>query len=371
MTNPAEPPARDPAAITDKAAGVITRIEELSYDLRVSEVMSHKLKVVQPDWLMVDVLELFRTARISGAPVVIPPPTRPAPEQPLEGAEQAATGQEPPPAAGAAAADWTGGKLVGVVSLEDVIRALRKNDLQAPVRDYMATKLITARASDPVVEALKLFGARAVGRLPVVDEAGQLVGILTKGDITDGVLQALQKDYQTEEVRRYRASHLFQDIVSDRTSLILRYRIRSQDFAHGGNASSHLKRALLRLGADAQVARRCGIAVYEAEVNLIIHTTEGGLIRVEIEPRSINVRVIDNGPGIPDVELARKPGYSTASDAVREMGFGAGMGLVNIERCVDEMQLESTMGIGTRLTMRIHLPEEAHRSSPDQPRESQ
>jgi anti-sigma regulatory factor (Ser/Thr protein kinase)/CBS domain-containing protein len=371
MNSPAEQPARNTSPITDKAAGVITRIEELSYDLRVSEVMSHKLKVVQPDWLMVDVLELFRTARISGAPVVIPPPARPAPESPPEGAAHDATGRELPPADGAAAAEWAGGKLVGVVSMEDMIRALRKDDLQAPVRDYMATKLITARASDPVVEALKIFGGRGVGRLPVVDETGQLVGILTKGDITDGVLQALQKDYQTEEVRRYRASHLFQDIVSDRTSLILRYRIRAQDFGHGGNASSHLKRALLRLGADAQVARRCGIAVYEAEVNLIIHTTEGGLIRVEIEPRSINVRVIDNGPGIPDVELARKAGYSTATDAVREMGFGAGMGLVNIERCVDEMQLESTVGIGTRLTMRIDLPEEPLRSSADQPRESQ
>jgi anti-sigma regulatory factor (Ser/Thr protein kinase)/CBS domain-containing protein len=353
MTNPAEPTARVFQPITDKAAGVITRIEELSYDLKVSEVMTRKLKVVQPDTLMVDVLELFRTARISGAPVValdLPPMApenyRGVPETPHSAPQDIS---ELP--AG-------GGKLVGVISMEDIIRALRTDDLQAPASRYMATKLVTARASDPVVEALKTFGTRNVGRLPVVDAAGQLVGILTKGDITDGVLQALQKDYQTEEVRRYRASHLFADIVSDRTSLILRYHIKAQDFGHGGNASSHLKRALLRLGADAQVARRCGIAVYEAEVNLIIHTTEGGTIRVEIEPRSIKVQVIDNGPGIPDVELARKPGYSTASDEVREMGFGAGMGLVNIERCVDEMKMESTVGVGTRLTMRINLPEE-------------
>ena len=249
--------------------------------------------------------------------------------------------------------------MIGVVSLEDIIRAMRQDDLAGPVSKYMATKLITARASDPVVEALKLFGARNVGRLPVVDEGGQLVGILTKGDITDGGLQALRKDYQAEEVRRYRASHLFEDIISDRTSLILRYRIRALDFTHGGNASSHIKRALLRLGADAQVARRCGIAIYEAEINLIIHATQGGTILVEIEPHSITIEVEDNGPGIPDVAEARKPGYSTATDAIREMGFGAGMGLANIERCVDEMQMESTVGVGTRLTMRINLPEEA------------
>jgi CBS domain-containing protein/anti-sigma regulatory factor (Ser/Thr protein kinase) len=330
MNNSAAIPAPGARPITDKTAGVITRIEELSYDLKVSEVMTRNLKVVSPDMPMTEVLELFRTVRISGAPVVAP--------------------------------DLPGGapnRLAGVISLEDIIRAMRQDDLAGPVSKYMTTKLITARASDPVVEALKTFGARDVGRLPVVDETGQLVGILTKGDITDGVLQALRKDYQAEEVRRYRASHLFEDIISDRTSLILRYLIQARDFTHGGNASSHIKRALLRLGADAQVARRCGIAIYEAEVNLIIHAAQGGSLQVEIEPHSIRIDVEDNGPGIADVAQARQPGYSTATDAVREMGFGAGMGLTNIERCVDEMQMESTVGVGTRLTMRINLPEEA------------
>ncbi len=310
--------------ITDKAAGVITRIEELSYDLKVEEVMTRQLKTVPPDLPMKEVLEILRTARISGAPVVVE------------------------------------GRMAGVISIEDVIRALRQDDLEAPVERYMAAgQIITARASDPVVEALKTFGQRNVGRLPVVDEAGNLVGILTKGDITDGVLKALQKDYQAEEVRRYRASHLFQDLVSDCTSLILRYHIQARDFTHGGNASSNIKHALLRLGADPQVARRCGIAVYEAEINLIIHTTEGGTIRVEIEPQAISIEVDDTGPGIPDVSLARKPGFSTATDDIRELGFGAGMGLTNIERCMDEMQLESEVGVGTRLTLRIYLPEEA------------
>ncbi len=325
MNKPADLPPRTSHPITDRAAGVITRIEELSYDLKVGEVMTRSLETVRPEMRMGAALDLFRTARISGAPVV--------------------DAGEPT-------------KLVGVLSLEDLIHALQINDLRAPVSEYMTTKVITARATDPVVEALKTFGARNVGRLPVVDEAGHLVGILTKGDITDGVLQALQKEYQAEEVRRYRASHLFEDIISDRTSLILRYRIQARDFTHGGNASSNIKRALLRLGADAQIARRCGIAAYEAEMNLIIHTTEGGTVKLEIEPRLIKIEVTDTGPGIPDVELAREPGYSTATDEVRELGFGAGMGLTNIQRCVDDMQLESTLGVGTQLTMQIHLPEE-------------
>jgi anti-sigma regulatory factor (Ser/Thr protein kinase) len=188
--------------------------------------------------------------------------------------------------------------------------------------------------------------------------------MITKGDITRGVLIALQKDYQEEEVRRYRASHLFEDIVSDRTSLILRYHIQSRDFAKGGIASSNIKRALLRLGANPQIARRCGIAIYEAEMNLIIHTTNGGIIRIQIEPHVIIMRASDEGPGIPDVSLAMQAGYSTATEEIRELGFGAGMGLVNIKRCVDKMTLESTPGTGTVLEMKIFLlPEDSFRES--------
>jgi anti-sigma regulatory factor (Ser/Thr protein kinase) len=200
-----------------------------------------------------------------------------------------------------------------------------------------------------------------------VDQAGNLVGIITKGDVTRGVLRALEYDYQEEEVRKYRARHLFEDIVSDRTSLTLRYKIKQGDFAHGGNASSNIKRALVRLGASPQIARRCGIAIYEAEMNLIIHTTNGGTVRVEIEPHQIVMETIDDGPGIEDIDLAMTPGYSTAPDSVRELGFGAGMGLKNIQRCVDDMYLDSTVGRGTRLEMRIFLKPDEQLGDPNPP----
>jgi CBS domain-containing protein/anti-sigma regulatory factor (Ser/Thr protein kinase) len=313
-------PVRKERVITDGAAGIITRVEELAYELKIEEVMTADVKVVTPDVHMLEVLELLRESRISGAPVV------------------------------------SNGDLLGVISIEDLIRSLRRGDLEASVGDYMSKELITVNSFDPVVEALKVFSQARVGRLPVLDNEGKLAGIITKGDITRGILGALERDYQLEEVRRYRASHLFEDIVSDRTSLILRYAIEPRDFTRGGEASSFIKRALLRLGANPQIARRCGIAIYEAEMNLIIHTTRGGIIRVEIEPHVIIMEAIDDGPGIEDVELAMKPGYSTASDEIRELGFGAGMGLQNIQRCVDEMALQSTLGTGTRLEMKIHLP---------------
>jgi anti-sigma regulatory factor (Ser/Thr protein kinase) len=247
------------------------------------------------------------------------------------------------------------GQLAGIISIEDLIRSLIQSDTDAEIRSYMTINPHVVYSDDPLIEALKTFVSTRVGRLPVVDRNGALIGILTKGDITRGLLKALQSDYQTEEVRRYRASHLFEDIESERTSLILRYNIKAGDFEHGGSASSKIKRALTRMGASPQIARRCGIATYEAEMNLIIHTTDGGVIRVEIEPRQISVDVYDYGPGIKDVEEAMRPGYSTATEQVRELGFGAGMGLVNISRCVDVMKLESQFGKGTRLRMKLNV----------------
>jgi CBS domain-containing protein/anti-sigma regulatory factor (Ser/Thr protein kinase) len=308
--------------VTDQDAQIITRVEELAYDLKIREVMSTGVKYVSPYSSMEVVLELLRQHHFSGLPVL------------------------------------DNGKLVGVVSLEDLIRAISEGDLQSNVSRYMTHSVITVHEFDAAVEAVETFARYKVGRLPVVDADNQLVGMITKGDITRGLLHALQKDYQVEELRVYRASHLFEDIHSDRTSLILRYHIKSGDFANGGIASSNIKRALLRLGANPQVARRCGIAIYEAEMNLIIHTTEGGLIRVEIEPQRILLQAIDEGPGIADINLAMQAGYSTAPESVRELGFGAGMGLLNIRRCVDKMTLESTPGKGTRLEMKIYLNEQ-------------
>ncbi len=305
--------------VSDEDARHITRVEELAYELRINEVMTKNVFSIKPDMKMEAALDIFQKERISGAPVM------------------------------------QGKNLIGILSIEDTIRSLREGTLNVQVKEYMSTNLTTVREYDPVIEALKTFARVQFGRLPVLNSERQLVGIITKGDISNGLLSALQKDYHVEELIRYRASHLFEDIISDRTSLILRYAIKKGDFIHGGNASSHIKRALLRLGATPQIARRCGIAVYEAEMNLIIHTNHGGTLRVEIEPHKITMEAYDDGPGIEDLELAMKPGYSTATDEVREMGFGAGMGLFNIKRCVDEMKLISSQDRGTNLYMIMYL----------------
>lgn len=308
--------------ITDEIAENITKVEELAYELKINQVMTKDMQVIQPDASMDTVSDLFREKRISGAPVV------------------------------------KDGNLVGILSIEDIIRCLRAYDLNSPVSKYMSSSVISVNEFDPVIEALKTFVHSNVGRLPVLDIDKKLVGIITKGDVTRGLLKKLTNDFQNEEIRVYRASHLFEDIISTRTSLVLRYNIKPRDFIHGGTASSFIKRALMRLGAPPQIARRCGIAVYEAEMNLIIHAKNGGIIRVEIEPHQITMEAIDDGPGIKDIDLAMKPGYSTATEQIREMGFGAGMGLANISRCVDQMKLESTLEKGTRLKMKLFLKDQ-------------
>jgi CBS domain-containing protein/anti-sigma regulatory factor (Ser/Thr protein kinase) len=326
------PPARTPTEqekhgrhgrpITDQDAHDISRVEELSYDLKIREVMTAEVKTATPEMPLSKVLEILRLNRISGLPVV------------------------------------ENEKLVGVLSLEDIVRALQKNELSAPTSQYMTRDVVTVANYESIVTAISTFTEKQLGRLPVVDENDRLVGMITKGDITRGILVALQKDYKEEEVRRYRASHLFEDIISERTTLVMRYTIKAGDFTQGGKASSHIKRALLRLGADSQITRRCCIAVYEAEMNLIIHTTTGGIMKLEVEPHRITMSAIDDGPGIADTEMVFQPGYSTATEHVREMGFGAGMGLVNMKRCVDEINLESSLGKGTKLLMRIFIPDQ-------------
>ncbi|NLX42071.1 MAG: CBS domain-containing protein, partial [Chloroflexi bacterium] len=210
------------------------------------------------------------------------------------------------------------------------------------------------RADDSLAGAVSLFARFGYGRFPVINDQGQLVGMLTQGDVVRGLLKRLEELWHSEEIRRYRASHIFQDIESENTTLLLQYSVVAQDFMHGGEASSKVKRALERLGAHPQVLRRISVATYEAETNLMIHTT-GGEIIVEARPDQVKVVAIDNGPGIPDVEQAVEAGYSTAPDWIRELGFGAGMGLYNIRACTDQMNLTSVVGQGTRLEMVFDL----------------
>ncbi|MBF4695375.1 ATP-binding protein [Fusibacter sp. Q10-2] len=133
----------------------------------------------------------------------------------------------------------------------------------------------------------------------------------------------------------------------------LNYRVEKDDFSRAGEASSKIKKVLRQLGIDANILRRLAIATYEAEINLVIHS-DGGGIEVFIKPDCVELYVEDCGPGIENVELAMTQGYSTADTAAREMGFGAGMGLPNMEKVSDDFIIESQVGEGTNIKMVIY-----------------
>lgn len=136
--------------------------------------------------------------------------------------------------------------------------------------------------------------------------------------------------------------------------ITLRYPISPDDFTRAGEASSDVKSKLKQLGVSPEAIRKVAIAMYEGEINMVIHA-EGGEICVDISPQQIRMVLDDKGPGIPDVELAMQAGWSTAPDEIRSLGFGAGMGLPNMKKYTDEMEIETEIGVGTTITMVVNV----------------
>ena len=137
--------------------------------------------------------------------------------------------------------------------------------------------------------------------------------------------------------------------------LSFRFEVDGDDFTSAGQASVQVKKDLRRLGIDSEIIRRVSIAMYEGEINMVIHAG-GGVAEVRVTEEAIEIVLADQGPGIADINLAMQDGYSTATDTVRSLGFGAGMGLPNMKRYTDYMDIQSTVGVGTTVTMRVNLP---------------
>ena len=137
-------------------------------------------------------------------------------------------------------------------------------------------------------------------------------------------------------------------------AIVLTYDISADDFTRAGEASSDVKRKLKQMGVSPDAIRKVAIAMYEGEINMVIHA-KGGVITVEITPEKIKMILADVGPGIPDVKLAMQAGYSTAPDEMRSLGFGAGMGLPNMKKYSDSMDIDTRIGEGTTITMVVNL----------------
>lgn len=291
---------------------------ELSYQLRVRDAMTQIISTITPQETMRDARKILRDKRISGLPVV------------------------------------EGSKLVGIVSVEDIIRALDENAIDSKVEERMTQNVKTLDANDTLIKALQIFDTYSYGRFPIVDRYHNLLGIMTSSDIMRRLL--LELNTVADEAAAREAMRMAQSYTGGygEDQILLEKKLNAGDYENAGIISSQLKNELNKLGIKPEIIRRAAIATYEAETNIIIHSV-GGVLKLWTKQGKLILEARDSGPGIDDIELAMKPGYSTASDQARAMGFGAGMGLPNIKRCADNFHIESQTGHGTILTAVIQL----------------
>ena len=311
----------EPTTTTNVMAGEPPKVsvaQVLVYELRVRDAMTQPVVTARPGDSLRTIQSLMKAHRISAVPIL------------------------------------QDGALVGVVSIEDIINALDKGHINDPVGQWMTRSVVTLRDHFSLVRAVAEFDRHGYGRFPVLNSSGELVGVITQGDITACLMHHLDK--RAEEATAREAALLAGQVrdLKDTRSVVVRARVKAGDFDSAGKVSQRMRQILRERGIDPDIQRRAAIVAYEAETNIIIHTI-GGNLSAAISPEKVVIEAVDKGPGIENVDLAMQEGWSTAGPLARELGFGAGMGLPNIKKCCDKFEFHSAMGAGTRLRSEIML----------------
>jgi CBS domain-containing protein/anti-sigma regulatory factor (Ser/Thr protein kinase) len=290
----------------------------LIYELRVRDAMTRPSVTAGPGDSLRTIQHLMKSRRISGMPIL------------------------------------QDGVPVGLVSIEDIINALDQGHINEPAARWMTRNIVTLRDHFSLVRAVAEFDRHGFGRFPVLNSAGELVGIITRGDITSCLMQHLEK--RAEEVAAREAAQTTGQAQDSEMAepVVLRAEVKAGDYDSAGKVSQRMRQILRIRGVDPDIQRRAAIVAYEAETNIIIHSI-GGDLSVAVTPGKVVIEATDRGPGIENIELAMQEGWSTAGPLARELGFGAGMGLPNIRKCSDKFEIKSEMGAGTRLYSEVLL----------------
>ena len=283
-----------------------TVILELIYRLKVKDVMTRTLISVPLGTSMRRVQQLMRENSITGVPVV------------------------------------SDTRLLGIVSMDDIIRALDFAYINEPVEKHMTKNLIVLEDDMPVSFAISYFDRYSYHRFPVLNRHKELVGMVTTRDITTRLL--LEINHEVENLERMHQSTRVTDGLSRD---VHSFAVLKHDFENAGFASTQIKKRLKGSGVFAPIIRRAAIASYELEMNIVVHSN-GGRITAEYGPDEVQITSEDSGPGIPDLDSAMEKGFSTANEWIRSLGFGAGMGLPNVQSVSDEFSIESNSQ-GTRV----------------------
>ena len=299
----------------------LTLANELIYELKVKDAMTREVIFFDENATFREIQMALKDNRISGVPI-------------LDDMKN----------------------IIGIVSIDNVITALDEGYINEEVKCRMVKKVITIPQNTSLVSAIKKFEKFQFGRLPVTENAysNKMIGILTMGDILNLLLVSIQTIAEKVEQKESKNSRFSEELVKKTQQRPLRFEVKKADFDNAGRVASIIRHYLQKLNIDKQTLRRVAIVCYEAEMNISIHSL-GGYISIEVEQDKIIITAFDYGPGIIDIDEAMKPGYTTASEQIRALGFGAGMGLPNIKKCADHLELESSLEKGTVLKATIYL----------------
>lgn len=289
------------------------RVQALAYGLKIRDVMTTKIFAVSRNCTMGDVQMIMKNNGISGVPVV------------------------------------DDRRVVGIISMHDILIALENSRLQELVTKRMTTDVQTLSEELPVSFAISAFSNHSFRRFPVVNQANELVGIITPRNINLALIRELSRQLDEMEEELSPASAPTANAIFHRA-----YRLTRYDFEHAGMASSELKRELKKRGVPPKIIRRAAIVSYELEINIVAHS-HGGTLTLFIDDKRMRITAIDFGPGIPDLEAALSEGFSTANEWIRSQGFGAGMGLPNAKRVSDEFEIQSGVEMGTMVKAIVYL----------------
>ncbi len=299
---------------------------ELIYRLKVRDVMMTDVVTANPSTNLRDIQKMMRDRRITGVPIL------------------------------------DSKRLVGIVSIGDIIEALDGGWINEPASLHMSTSPIVLEDDMPLSFAITWFNKYGYRRFPVLDRDSSLAGIVTAADVLRALLmemnremERLESDIAAPHANGEHASHAGD---SANPSIRLSFASRKFDFENAGKASAELKKALKGIGVDPAAIRRAAIASYELEMNQVIHS-DGGVMEFTVSAGEIRIVARDVGPGIEDVKAAMTEGWSTANQWIRSLGFGAGLGLPNAKRSADEFSIESKMGVGTTIQVLVRYQEPA------------
>lgn len=288
---------------------------ELIYRLKVREVMTREVITISPKDTLRRAQVIMKERAITGLPVV------------------------------------EGERLLGIVSMDDIIQALDAGKIDETAESFMSRSVIVLEDDMPLSFAISYLEKYNYGRFPVLSKEKQLVGIITSRDVIVALLMEVNREIEKFEEQRRPESEMIEGGVYRQS-----FTVRPLDFEHAGRPSTAVKQRMKEHGFPPKLMRRVAVAMYELEMNQVVHSF-GGTISFYCDDEKIIITAKDTGPGIEDIEKALTEGFSTATEWVRSLGFGAGMGLPNVNRVVDAFDLQSSKK-GTKATAVIYKTEE-------------